>query len=188
MKTNIAILLIVGTLTYLLTLYLSGNSEPKINEVPDTASVHQTVKSDQTIPSFAFTDLKGKQHAIEDYQGKVVILNFWASWCAPCIKEFPNLIKAAREHNKDAVLIALSSDMDEDAIHKFITKMDIDLETSNIVIALDKNQEITAKQFQTFKLPETIIIDKNLNLRHKLVGADWQYEDLDTIIKNLTNE
>ena len=55
----------------------------------------------------------------------------------------------------------------------------------NILIALDENQDITAKKFSTFKLPETLIIDQNQNLRHKLIGADWQLEDLNTIIEGL---
>ena len=189
MKTNIAILLIVGFLTYALTLYLSENNmRPAINEVPDSSSIKKEMKGDK-IPDFTLTDINGKTHTASNYKGEIIILNFWASWCAPCIKEFPNLLAATEQHKDDVILIALSSDLDEAAIHKFIAKMkasrNLDFEAPNILIALDENQAITAQKFSTFKLPETLIIDRNLNLRHKLIGADWALEDLNTIIEKL---
>ena len=188
MKTNIAILLIVGTLTYLLTLHLSGNSAPTINQVPNKETTSKTIGNEQTIPEFTFTDINGKTHNIADHKGKTIILNFWASWCAPCIKEFPNLLKAAQSNKDNVILIALSSDLDESAIHKFISKINLDFTAPNILIALDKGQAITAKTFNTFKLPETLIIDQNQNLRHKLIGADWEYENLQSIIETLKEE
>jgi thiol-disulfide isomerase/thioredoxin len=188
MKTNIAILLIVGTLTYFLTLHLSGNSAPTINQVPNKETTSQTIGNEQTIPEFTFTDINGKTHNIGDHKGKTIILNFWASWCAPCIKEFPNLLKATQSNKDNVILIALSSDLDEAAIHKFISKISLDFTAPNILIALDKDQAITAKTFNTFKLPETLIIDQNQNLRHKLIGADWEYENLQSIIETLKEE
>jgi len=189
MKTNIAILIIVSVMTYALTLYLSENNiRPNVNEVPDKQAIQKEMKGDE-IPDFRFLNINGKTHNASDYKGKIIILNFWASWCAPCIKEFPNLLNAAAQHKDDAIFIALSSDLDEAAIHKFITKMkttqNLDFDASNILIALDKDQAITAKKFSTFKLPETLIIDQNFNLRHKLIGADWQLEDLNAMIKGL---
>lgn len=189
MKTNITILIIVSVLTYALTLYLSDNNiRPTINEAPNKDAIQKKMKGDE-IPDFTFTDINGKTHTASDYKSKIIILNFWASWCAPCIKEFPNLLTAAEQHKDDVILIALSSDLDEAAIHKFITKMkatqNLNFDAPNILIALDENQEITAKKFSTFKLPETLIIDQNLNLRHKLIGADWALDDLNAIIEGL---
>lgn len=190
MKLNIAIILIVGILTYALTLYLSENNiAPNVNEVPDKSAIHKDVQDAEQIPDFTFTDINGKTHTASDFKGKIIILNFWASWCAPCIKEFPNLLTAADTYKDDAILIALSSDLDKKAITKFIKKMksnqDLKFDTSNILIALDEDQKITAGKFSTFKLPETIIIDKNQTIRHKLIGADWDIDDLQKILKDL---
>ena len=189
MKTNIAILLIVGILTYALTLHLSDNNiRPIANKVPDKSAIQKEMTGDE-VPDFTFTDINDKTHTASDYKDKIIILNFWASWCAPCIKEFPNLLAAADQHKDDIILIALSSDLEESAIDKFIAKMkasqNLSFDAANIHIALDENQEITAKKFSTFKLPETLIIDQNFNLRHKLIGADWQLEDLNAIIEEL---
>ena len=189
MKTNIAILLIVGILTYALTLYLSENNiRPTINQAPYKNAIQKEMKGDQ-IPDFTYTDINGETHTASNYKNKIIILNFWASCCAPCIKEFPHLLNAADQHKDDIILIALSSDLEEAAINKLITKMkateNLNFDAPNIFIALDENQNITAKKFSTFKLPETLIIDQNFNLRHKLIGANWTLEDLNTIIEGL---
>lgn len=192
MKTNIAILLIIGVLTYLLTLSLTDNNiRPIVNEVPDKDSIQKATIANE-IPDFTFTDINGKTHTASDYKGKIIILNFWASWCAPCIKEFPNLMTAAKQHKDNVILIALSSDLEETAITRFIARMKnkesfkgLDFNADNILIALDENQAITSGKFQTFKLPETIIIDQKLNMRHKLIGADWSLNDLNSMIEGL---
>lgn len=189
MKTNIAILIIISVLTYSITLYLSENNiRPAVNQVPDKSGIQKEMKGDE-MPDFTFTDINGKTHTASDYEGKIIVLNFWASWCTPCIKEFPNLLAAADQHKEDVVLIALSSDLEETAISKFIDKMsataNLNFDAPNILIALDENQAITAKKFSTFKLPETLIIDQNLNIRHKLIGADWELDDLNQIIEGL---
>lgn len=190
MKTNIAILLIVGILTYALTLYLSENNIARnVNEVPDKTAIQKDINNAQTIPDFTFTDINGTSHKSSNFKEKIIILNFWASWCTPCIKEFPNLLTIANTYKNDAVLIALSSDLNKKAITKFINKMastqDLDFNAPNIFIALDEDQEITSKKFNTFKLPETIIIDKNQAIRHKFIGADWNIEDLEKTIEDL---
>ena len=193
MKTNIAILLIVAIATYATTLYLSEDSvKPTVNDVPDRSAINEPVQNAEKIPEFTFTDIKGKTRNIRDLEGKIIVLNFWASWCAPCVKEFPNLLTIAENNRDNVVLLALSSDFNENDITKFITKMknmdgfeNLSFDAPNIHLALDKDQAITAKKFSTFKLPETLIIDQNQNLRHKLIGADWNEKDLQSIIESL---
>ncbi|MGH1397840.1 MAG: TlpA family protein disulfide reductase [Alphaproteobacteria bacterium] len=183
MKTNIIIAAIITALAYGLTLYL-GQTTPTITSVP---TGEDSQKTNKTVPAFTFTDINGKPHNITDFKGKKIILNFWASWCAPCIKEFPALITAAHNAPDDTILIALSSDLDEAAIHTFINKMKATQNSAftapNILIALDKDQAITGGLFQTYKLPETILIDANQTMRHKFIGANWTLEDLE---KHLT--
>ena len=192
MKTNLIILIVIGLSSYLLTIHFSQKPTTKIKEVPNSSEVTKTITDEQTIPDFTFTDINGITQKVHDLKEKIIILNFWASWCTPCIKEFPDLVTIAKEHSEDVVLLALSSDINEKAINKFITKMDtkkgINFNANNIAIALDENQKITSGIFQTYKLPETLIIDKNLKIRHKLIGANWEKHDLTKIIKELQKE
>lgn len=132
--------------------------------------------------SFTFTDINGKTHALNDFKGKIVLINFWASWCAPCVKEFPHLIDAAKKNKDNLVLIALSADTSEDAIKKFIRTRSIN--APNIFVALDKD-DIAGKKFQTFQLPETYILDQNHKISGKLVGAAWTPAELDAMINSL---
>lgn len=175
-KINILVLLFIGFTTYALTLHLGQGSGFLLS----TGPAYEEKNTDRSVFFFEFTDIHGVKHSIKDFKDKTIILNFWASWCAPCVKEFPLLLKAAHQNPDDVVLIALSSDLDAEAIHKFIAKMQrYDFDAPNILIALDENQEITGNIFGIRMLPETILIGPEQTMRHKFIGADWAYDDLD---------
>ena len=189
---NIVILIGIAALTYALTLYFGHTKmEPTIQSVPVTQNLQDSTETGEQVPDFSFTTINGKTHAITDFKGKTVILNFWASWCAPCVKEMPLLLKAAHDNKDNVLLIALSSDVNEQAIHNFISKMEnkdtMNFAGENIHIALDENQAITADIFGTFMLPETFIIAPDQTLRHKFVGANWTEEDLTSWLQKLRN-
>ncbi len=135
------------------------------------------------LPDFAFTDQNGTTRRASDFKGRIIILNFWASWCAPCVKEFPLLLQAAADVPDEIILIALSSDTNEAAMNEFFKRQNFkNIDAKNVFIAFDENGKITREQFQTYRLPETIIIDKDGNMRDKLVGANWTADDLAGLI------
>ncbi|MCK6417343.1 MAG: TlpA family protein disulfide reductase [Alphaproteobacteria bacterium] len=138
---------------------------------------HGNAVSPQPMPEFSFKTPDGRTHRASDFKGKIIILNFWASWCAPCVKEFPQLIKLADAFQKDAVLIALSSDIDLESIDKFLRSQKNIYARANVFVALDEDQKVTRDLFQSYRLPETWIIDKQHNLAGKFVGADWDYDE-----------
>jgi cytochrome c biogenesis protein CcmG/thiol:disulfide interchange protein DsbE len=186
---NLFIAAIIGFCAYALTVYLDGRAQPSSAPVIIEAPVSTTADAAQaTVPDFTFTDINGKSHSIRDFTGKVVILNFWASWCPPCIKEFPDLINAAAAHKDDVVLIALSSDHDEAAMERFLNTLEKETKfrrMKNVLIALDKNGAITQRKFQTMRLPETILISREGIAAHKLIGANWDIDDLKNTIEEL---
>ncbi len=135
----------------------------------------------ESAPDFTITDINGKTRSLQDFRDKTVILNFWATWCAPCIEEFPRLLKIAAQHKDNAVLLAVSSDVNEKLVHSFVKQMRVPMD-ANIIVARD-TQDITGKLFHTYQIPETFIIDRDGAIRAKFSGDKWQPQELERYIE-----
>lgn len=131
----------------------SGSRPPRIgNPAPDF-----TVQDDE------------RKVTLSEHRDKVVVLNFWATWCPPCVEETPSLVQMQqRMKDKGVEVLAISLDVDEGAYHKFLKDYKVDLLTV-------RDPELkTSNLYGTFKYPETYIIDRNGILRRKFIGAvDW---------------
>jgi thiol-disulfide isomerase/thioredoxin len=125
-------------------------------------------------PVFGFFDLGGKKHNLSDFQGKIVMINFWATWCPPCVVEFPNLIALANDFKSDVVLIAVSSDFEDDSLQRFLGKQK-NWQADNILVTRDE-VGATANLFQVYRLPETWIIGRRGEILDKWVGADCKLD------------
>jgi cytochrome c biogenesis protein CcmG, thiol:disulfide interchange protein DsbE len=100
-------------------------------------------------------------------RGQVVVLNLWATWCAPCIEELPSLLEMQKRMPHVAV-VAVSMDQDPDVYRKFLADHHVDVLTLR-----DENMRINAL-YGTVQIPETYVIDRQGILRRKFVGAqDW---------------
>ena len=185
---NAALLIAITFFGYAMTSLLY---QKKPNIITQPKAPAETLNNGAPAPDFTFTTPGGKAHKLSDFKGKLIVLNFWASWCPPCIKEFPHFVKLATDYKDDVIFIALSSDIDEAAMQKFLQKIKgepaINLDQNNIYIALD-SKNVTKEIFQTYTLPETILIDKNQIMRQKIIGADWTYEDLTSMVKPLLSK
>jgi cytochrome c biogenesis protein CcmG/thiol:disulfide interchange protein DsbE len=123
--------------------------------------------------NFALT-LDGKPAHLSDLQGKVVVLNFWASWCAPCVEETPNLIALQqRIASRNGVILGVSVDEDPAAYEKFVREHQLNFPTY-----LDPSKKI-ATDYGTSMWPETYIIDRKGVIVRKIIGPqDWNSPDL----------
>ena len=121
-------------------------------------------------PDFKVTDLSGKSISLSDYKGKVLFLNFWATWCPPCRAEIPDFVEAYGEHKtKGLEILGISLDSKgKEAIVAFVDKYKINypvvLETRNTTEQLIDDYQ--PGQF----IPTTIVIDKQGRIRNKQVG------------------
>jgi peroxiredoxin len=117
--------------------------------------------------------ITGASH-LSDLHGKVVILNFWASWCPPCLEEAASLNKLQQDISaKGGVVVAISEDEDESAYNKFLKDNDIIFPTYR-----DPTKKIK-ESYGTVMIPETYLIDRNGRLVRKIVGAqDWQSPEI----------
>jgi cytochrome c biogenesis protein CcmG/thiol:disulfide interchange protein DsbE len=119
-------------------------------------------------PDFTVQD---SDHSVtlSQFKGQVVVLNFWATWCPPCIEEMPSLVEMQRRMRpKGVTVLAVSIDVDENAYHKFIKDHGVNM------ITVRDPEEKTAVLYGTHGWPETYIIDRSGVVRRKFIGAvDW---------------
>lgn len=169
-----------------LTFWTSGSIRIGGTETPSSKTKNG---ASNTAPDFSYKTIDGKDGTLSSFQGKIVLINFWATWCAPCVVEFPKLVKLAEDHPEINV-IALSSDMNEDAIRRFLDskiKLPKKLEVSGrFDIAKDTRGAVTRDLYQTYELPETYIIGKDGAIARKVVGdTDWQSDEMATFLNSL---
>jgi cytochrome c biogenesis protein CcmG, thiol:disulfide interchange protein DsbE len=132
----------------------------------------------QVAPDFNVSDGTSTIH-LANYRGQVVLLNFWASWCVPCVEELPGLLELHRER-PDLAILAVSIDTDQDAYARFIERRHV-----NFVTVRDPDQT-AAKLYHTEGWPETYIIDRQGVIRRKLVGdPDWSNPEIREYLKSL---
>lgn len=139
-------------------------------------------------PGFSFTTPDGRERQLADLQEPVILLHFWASWCAPCVAEFPDLYDLVERHEGRVALLAVSMDDAPEDIERFLSRLEkagkLKIETPHIYIVWDKAQEISRGMFGVAKVPETIFIGPQRRMRTKMVGeVDWLGQDVAQTIR-----
>jgi peroxiredoxin len=141
-----------------------------------------------TAPNFTITTSAGDQVTPRNFGGKVLVLNFWASWCAPCVEEAPSLNEFAKTF-KDAgvVVLGVSVDRNEQLYQNFVKRFDVSYPT-----ARDPDENLSYR-YGTYKIPESYIIDRNGKVVRKYAGLperngqaiSWMDPDLVSFVKSL---
>ncbi len=148
--------------------------------VADTLREHVIGVGD-TAPEFEIRTDSGLVVSRSNFGGKVLVLNFWATWCPPCIEEIPSL-NAFYEKLKDegVVVLGISVDEDEAVYRRFLEGHNVQFLT-----ARDPAAEISSR-FGTYRYPETYIIDSSGTVRQKIIGAaDWSDQRMIDYVRSL---
>jgi len=124
-------------------------------------------------PDFTVHDSAGSV-TLSQLKGQVVVLNFWATWCPPCIEEMPSLVQMQqRMKQKGVTVLAVSVDADQSSYQRFLRDHNV-----NLLSVRDADQKSNAL-YGTFKFPETYVIDRGGVVRRKFIGAvDWTEPDV----------
>jgi peroxiredoxin len=132
-------------------------------------------------PDFKLPALDGGSISLAQFRGRVVVVNFWATWCPPCIEETPSLEKFAIAAKPYGVtVVGVSVDEDRAALEKFVAEHHLTFH-----IARDPQKDVPAR-FGTFLLPETYIIDRSGKVAEKIVNAyDWEDPRMLEFVKSL---
>ncbi|RLB69857.1 MAG: TlpA family protein disulfide reductase [Deltaproteobacteria bacterium] len=150
----------------LLTVFLLVGCDNSTSEQPLTKVNHES----KLAADFTLTNMQGEQVSLSQYRGKVVILNFWATWCPPCREEMPSMERLYQKY-KDQGLVILAVSADENgkkAVSQFLQKTPY-----SFPILLDSDN-IAQNAYGVFRFPESFIIDRNGMVVKKIIGGrDW---------------
>jgi cytochrome c biogenesis protein CcmG, thiol:disulfide interchange protein DsbE len=168
-KTERSLQILIGVLTVALIFVVYDSIRDRNVVVGDTA------------PNFQVTTASGKTLTRSDFGGKVLVLNFWATWCPPCVEEFPSLNQFQKQMaGTGVVVLGVSVDKNERLYEQFLKRNGVAFET-----ARNPEANIPA-EYGTFKYPETYVIDANGKVRQKLIGGvDWTDPNVVSSIRSL---
>lgn len=121
-------------------------------------------------PDFSFLAIGGPAQKLSDLRGKTVLINVWATWCAPCVVEMPDLLKFTKR--EDIVFIALSVDQYARDIRPFFDKLGVDY--GHALIVHDQGKKISRELYGATMYPESFVISPEGKVLNKIEGViDW---------------
>lgn len=159
---SIAVILAVAVIVGFLTKGLEGNAS--------------TNPGDQAI-DFELKDIKGKTFKLSDFKGQTVVLNFFATWCEPCLDEAPELETFGSEY-KDAQLIIIARGESQKRMEKYINETD-----SKLLYLLDTKEEVS-NDYSVIGQPETLIINQDGKIVERFTGPTTNDNLINLIEKN----
>ena len=162
------------TIKFLIFFYLFFNVFSSISQTNEDVPLNNIVQyeSPKPISSIVFEDFLGNEVNLDNYHGKLIIVNFWATWCAPCKEEMPSLDRLYQNNNFEN-LVAFAVNMEQPNAEK-TKKFFTDLNIQKLEIFFDRNLNFV-KEFKLRGVPTTILINKNGEEFARIIGeANFQ--------------
>jgi len=142
------------------------------------------VKVGDPAPDFSLVDLEGKTWVLSELKGQVVFINFWASWCPPCMKELPSMQKLYETLPGDKFKMLALLNNDKPAVANFVAN-----QNGFTMPILDDSKRLIGAKYAIKGLPETFIVDKLGIIRQKVIGpAQWDSPGAVQMILDLINQ
>lgn len=134
-------------------------------------------------PGFELKDMDGRLHRLEDYRGKVVLVNFWATWCPPCRHEIPSLERLyQRIGSQGFVVLGVNEWEDPDHVFAYTGQLGVD---PTYPILFDSDSAV-ATAFEVNGLPTSYLLDKEGRVRYRAIGGrDFNHPDVAAIVEQL---
>jgi thiol-disulfide isomerase/thioredoxin len=174
--------LLLGGASAFFALPALANLGPEL--LKGTLAKFQLAKEPKALPELTFNDADDKPLKLADYKGKVVLLNFWATWCAPCVKEMPSLDRLQAEMGKDRFVV-LPLSLDGPSRPKVAPFYD-DKKLSHLGVYFDKGRK-AMQALSISILPTSILVDAQGRELGRLEGeADWDKPEALALMKGAT--
>lgn len=150
------------------------------SSVPFTLS---RVDISQSLPAFQLRTLQGRPVHSDELAGRVLILNFWATWCGPCKEEMPSLERLRQKFSPDQLaILAVTTDIRPREIEIFWQQLELHFD-----VLLDEQEELS-QALMVRNLPTTVIVDNHGHLRQRIMGPrEWDSPESVSFIHNLLN-
>ncbi len=168
----ILLLFVVGSYLY------DKNNKPEL--VVDSNKDKVSSQVYETIDDISFTPFAEDKTSfmLSDIKAPVIFLHFWASWCAPCQVEIPDILKLADSMDGKLAVIAISIDEDLKKLDKFMKrvkkKLGDDFNVEHVYWVTDTDKKISLDKFGVVRVPETIVVSKDRKMIRKIIGEnDW---------------
>lgn len=173
-------------LAFIVLLSLDGCTPPEPSAAPPRLPATETVQQAQgprpTAPSWSLQDLDGQTHQLEDFRGRIILLNFWATWCPPCREEIPEIVElynAYRDRGVTAIGIAMESGSRR-ALLSFVEGFRI---TYPILIG-----DLTvAQRYRVSGVPTSFLLDREGRVAKRWLGP-YTKEDFAAVIETVLAE
>jgi len=173
MKIKIILIILLITL-----LFASCNSDAPLNRQDKHNDPQVRAEVNFLAPDFSVELLSGETVKLSDYRGKVVLINFWATWCGPCVDEMPDIQKISEAYPDDLVVLAINCNESEDRVRDFISS-----NSYTFNIGLDKGE--VQKLYPTNGIPYTIIVNADgIITQTHLGGGRGMFPVFEEYVKN----
>lgn len=146
----------------------------------------KTEEKIEKAPDFTAELINGGEFVLSENIGKPVLINFWATWCGPCVGEMPAFEQLKSDYGEDIVIVAVNCGEKADAVCEFVEE-----NAYTFDFALDEKGQISTVIYPTMSIPYTVLIDAEGNIAEEFVGAvsaDKQYKIYKEAIEKVLNE
>ena len=134
-------------------------------------------------PGFTLPDMDGEMHTLDDFRGKVVMLNFWATWCPPCRREMPSMQRLYEKyHERGLAVIAVNQFEDPDLVFEFTGRLSLE---PTFPILFDRESRVS-EQYRVKGLPTTYLLDKAGRIHFRAIGGrEFDHPEVEALIESL---
>lgn len=157
-----------------------------VNAAPPLGYKMSEVKAMPQVMQFTLPDIDEEQHSFSDFKGQVILINFWATWCPPCVREMPSIERLHQKYkNRGFKVIAINQFENEDIVFEFTGRLSLE---PTFLILLDRESRVS-ESFKVKGLPSTYLIDKKGRIRYKAIGGrEFDHPEVEKLIDLLLAE
>ncbi len=165
-------------LIMLLTVSAAGAAD-----LPPLGHKMNPVSPPLAAPDFTLPDLDGEAHSLAEFRGKVVMLNFWATWCPPCRREMPSMQRLYEKYGeRGLVVVAVNQFEDPDLVFEFTGRLSLE---PTFPILFDRESRVS-EQYKVKGLPTTYLLDREGRIHYRAIGGrEFDHPEVEALIEGL---